>query len=83
MARGMNASSGADVALASPASPDRGGTPDAKPVGLVYIAIAGASGTRVDRAQLAGLRATIKDRAGRQALNLLRLYLEGVVCANG
>ncbi|MGD1000134.1 MAG: competence/damage-inducible protein A [Candidatus Brocadiia bacterium] len=77
MARGMRATSGADVALGVTgiAGPD-GGTA-AKPVGLVYIALADAAGARVEEAHFRGTRQQIKDRAAKSGLNMLRLYLEG------
>jgi nicotinamide-nucleotide amidase len=83
MARGMRAASGADLALSVTgiAGPD-GGT-DAKPVGLVYMALADAAGARVEEARFRGTRQQIKDRASKSALNMLRLYLEGHKAKNG
>ncbi len=46
-----------------------------KPVGLVYIAISGAAGTRVFKNQFFGNRTEIKNRAAQTALDLLRLHL--------
>ena len=76
MAGGMRTTSGADIALAVTgiAGPD-GGTP-AKPVGLVYMALAGANGVHSEELRLAGDRIQIRDRAAKYALNMLRLCLE-------
>ena len=51
-----------------------GGT-DEKPVGLVYIGLAGPDSTEVHRHQLSGDRAKVRLRAARTALNHLRLEL--------
>jgi nicotinamide-nucleotide amidase len=51
-----------------------GGTPE-KPVGLVYIAVAGKDGTECYEHQFTGLRADNKLRAALTALNHLRRYL--------
>jgi nicotinamide-nucleotide amidase len=83
MARGMRATSGADLALSVTgiAGPD-GGTA-AKPVGLVYLALADAAGARVEETRFRGTRQQIKDRAAKSALNMLRLYLEGQTAPHG
>ncbi len=51
-----------------------GGTED-KPVGLVYTALAGPSGARVQRNVFPGDRATIRLRSALTALNMLRVEL--------
>jgi nicotinamide-nucleotide amidase len=83
MARGLRETSGADIALSATgiAGPD-GGTA-AKPVGLVYMALADAAGARVEETRWRGNRQQIKDRAAKSALNMLRLYLEGQTAQNG
>ena len=83
MARGLRATSGADIALSITgiAGPD-GGTA-AKPVGLVYIALADSAGARVEETRWRGNRQQIKDRAAKSGLNMLRLYLEGQTGQNG
>jgi len=48
-----------------------GGTPE-KPVGLVFIGLAGPSGTRVERHVFPGDREIIRRRSARAALDLLR-----------
>lgn len=47
-----------------------GGTPD-KPVGLVYVGIAGPAGTDVVRLDLRGTRVEIKEQTAETALHLL------------
>ena len=54
-----------------------GGTSE-KPVGLVYVALAGPQGTEVLRLNLLGDRSRIRQRASLAAINLLRLRLLGV-----
>ena len=72
MASGLRSRSGADIAVATTgiAGPD-GGTPE-KPVGLVYVACADRSGTLVERLQLSGTRARIRELASLRALDLVR-----------
>ena len=71
MAQGARARLGATIAAAVTgiAGPD-GGSPD-KPVGLVYVAIAGPQAVAVRRLQLAGDRAAIREGAARAALEWL------------
>jgi nicotinamide-nucleotide amidase len=51
-----------------------GGT-DKKPVGLVFMAVAGPKGTVVEERRFLGQRRHIKESASQAALNMLRLYL--------
>jgi nicotinamide-nucleotide amidase len=51
-----------------------GGTAD-KPVGLVYVALAGKGGTEVIRSQFPGTRDVIRVRASLMGLNMLRRKL--------
>ncbi|MBL8047189.1 MAG: competence/damage-inducible protein A [Chthonomonas sp.] len=53
-----------------------GGT-DAKPVGLVFLALASAEGTIVRELRLRGARNTVRERSAHAALNLVRLALLG------
>ena len=76
MAAGMRAMSGADITLAVTGIAGPTGATAAKPVGLVYVALATAASIRVEELRLAGNRKQIKDRAAKHALNMLRLYLE-------
>jgi nicotinamide-nucleotide amidase len=75
MARGCRQRAGVDhaVAVTGIAGPT-GGSPE-KPVGLVYIGLAGPDECRVERHQWSDHldRAAIRDRTTKAALNLLRL----------
>ena len=77
MALGARSRFGADLALSSTgiAGPD-GGSAE-KPVGLCYLGIASAEGTRSVRCVLGGNRQEITSRATAYALDLLRRHLQG------
>lgn len=77
MAQGARRQAGTDHAIATTgiAGPD-GGT-EAKPCGLVYIAIDSASGTRTSRHLFFGDRPRVRLRAAQTALNTLRCILDG------
>ena len=70
MASGVRALLGVDWALSTTgvAGPDK---QDDKPVGTVYIGIAGPSGVQVHRHSLAGDRASIREQACRAAVEAL------------
>ena len=75
MAEGARRAFGSDYAvgvtgIAGPA----GGTPE-KPVGLVYIAVAGPRGTAVTRNQFDGPREAVKEKTADAALTLLMEHL--------
>ena len=72
MAEGIRRTSGASYGLATTgiAGPD-GGTAE-RPVGLVYIAIAGKPETTVRELHLTGSRERIRNMASLYALDLLR-----------
>ncbi len=72
MAEGARRASGSDVgaALTGIAGPG-GGTPD-KPLGLVYLAVCDATGTRVRRAHFPGERWRVREQALKALLELLR-----------
>lgn len=75
MARGARIATGATwgVAITGVAGPD-GGTPD-KPVGLVWIAIAGPTGVTSATGVFRGDRASVRRRAQTSALHHLRVAL--------
>ena len=81
MAEGLRAAAGVTYALATTgiAGPD-GGTPE-KPVGLVYVALAGPGRTEVRKLCLSGDRARIRTAATLHALDLLRRSLLGLTGA--
>ncbi len=72
MAEGVRRLTGADYGIGTTgiAGPS-GGTPQ-KPVGLVYIAVASPTGTRVREHRFLGRRSEIKWRASQAALVMLR-----------
>jgi nicotinamide-nucleotide amidase len=78
MAAGVRERSGADVDVSTTGIAGPGGGSDAKPVGLVYIGLASAAGTSVERCKFVGDREVVKDRAAKTALNLLRLRLRTI-----
>lgn len=81
MAEGLRAAAGTTYALATTgiAGPD-GGTPE-KPVGLVYVALAGPGRTEVRKLLLSGDRTRIRTAATLHALDLLRRSLLGLTGA--
>jgi nicotinamide-nucleotide amidase len=64
------------IGITGIAGPD-GGT-DQKPVGLVYVALDGAAGTRVKRARFPGGRERVRFQATQVALEMLRRGLLGL-----
>lgn len=77
MARGAMDRSDADCAIAitGVAGPD-GGTP-AKPVGTVFIAAMAANSSDVRHFEFPGERATVRDRAVKASLQMLRFQMMG------
>ena len=75
MAQGIRRRVGADVGLAITGIAGPGGGTPTKPVGLVYLAVADARGSAVERARFYGDRAAIKGQAAQLALNVLRKRL--------
>jgi nicotinamide-nucleotide amidase len=81
MAKGVRARLGADYGLAITgiAGPE-GGTPS-KPVGLVYTALSGPSGTISMKNSFLGNRENIKFQSSQKALDMLRRHLLGLPAA--
>ncbi len=75
MAQGIRRCVGADVGLAITGIAGPGGGTPTKPVGLVYLAVADARGSVVERSRFHGDRVAIKGQAVQMALNLLRKRL--------
>lgn len=75
MAEGARRALGAEIAVATTgiAGPDGGSA--AKPVGLVYIALADARGAHCQEYRFGGSRTEIKERAAHAALDQLRRHL--------
>jgi nicotinamide-nucleotide amidase len=78
MAEGIRARAGASIgaAITGIAGPT-GGSPE-KPVGLVYLALAGAAGSRVRRAVFPGDRNRVQLQASLAALDMIRRGLQGL-----
>jgi nicotinamide-nucleotide amidase len=79
MAYGCRERSGTDLAISVTGIAGPGGGTPAKPVGLVYIGLAHASGCQVTEHRLGETltRDEIRDRAAKIALNRLRVHLIG------
>lgn len=77
MARGVRAWAATDFGLSTTGIAGPGGGSPAKPVGLVYTALAWDGGCEVARHLLAGGRQGIKRRAAARALDLMRRRLIG------
>jgi nicotinamide-nucleotide amidase len=76
MAEGVRRLTDSDYGLSVTgiAGPD-GGTPE-KPVGLVFVAVAGSTSTEVRQLNLGGGRDTIREASATLALDLLRKYVQ-------
>lgn len=72
MARGARRAFEADAAVAVTGIAGPGGGSKAKPVGLVYLAVAHGGGVIVRRRLFNGSRSAIKSRAAEAALGLVR-----------
>jgi nicotinamide-nucleotide amidase len=75
MARGVRESAGTDLGLSTTGIAGPSGGTDLKPVGLVYMALAGPQGCDVARHVLAGSRQAIKKCAAARALDMVRCFL--------
>ncbi len=76
MARGVRDAAGADYGLAVTGIAGPSGGTAAKPVGLVYCAIADAAGVRVERNLFLGDRNRVQDQAAQKILDMLRRTVE-------
>ena len=76
MAQGIRDKFASDIGIGITgiAGPDGGS--EAKPVGLVYLAIAGPHGVIVEEEHFSGQRGAIKTRAVNSSLDLLRRYIQ-------
>ncbi|HYJ12794.1 MAG TPA: CinA family protein [Thermomicrobiales bacterium] len=72
MAEGVRRLLGADLAVATTGIAGPAGGTARKPVGLVYIGLASASGTIVEKHVFPGSRAEVIEAATRRALELLQ-----------
>lgn len=81
MAEGARQRSGADYAIAVSGVAGPGGGTEDKPVGTVWLALAtpgnSPKGTTASLARLIGNRSSIRDRAAKCALQMIRLTLLG------
>ncbi|HHV61836.1 MAG TPA: competence/damage-inducible protein A [Firmicutes bacterium] len=75
MARGARRVGEADVGLSITGIAGPGGGSASKPVGLVYMALVSGSSAWSCRSIFPGERDEVRERAAKQALNMLRLYL--------
>lgn len=75
MAEGVRAAFGATYGVATTGISGPTGGSDEKPVGLVYLAVAGPDGTLVKESRLVPERLPHKHATAQAALNLLRLEL--------
>jgi PncC family amidohydrolase len=76
MAEGARRAFGADVAVATTGIAGPGGATERKPVGLVYIALAGPDGVTTEEFHFPGGRATVTDASTEAALLMLLRGLE-------
>ncbi|MDD4873146.1 MAG: CinA family protein [Kiritimatiellae bacterium] len=77
MALGLRRRFGVDIAVAVTGIAGPGGGSAAKPVGLVFIAVAGGGGKNlVRRFEFKGRRIAIKNTSSQAALELLRDFLK-------
>lgn len=78
MAEGVRIKSSTDVGLSITGIAGPGGGTIKKPVGLVYIAVAGNKKTECKEYRFKGARLKIKSESARAAINYLKDYLIGM-----
>lgn len=76
MAKGARKRFGADLAVGVTGIAGPGGGAADKPVGLVYIAVAGPNGRRVTRNLFSGSRREIKEQTAARALEMIWEHME-------
>lgn len=77
MADGARRNSGTDVGLSTTGFAGPTGGTKEKPIGLVFIGIAGADGVVSEKFNFSGGRLDVKRKAAEQALELLSRFLTG------
>ncbi|NLI93710.1 MAG: competence/damage-inducible protein A [Peptococcaceae bacterium] len=78
MAEGVRKALGADYGLSTTGIAGPGGGSGDKPVGLVYLALAGPNGTLVEKKLFSGNRESIRNMTVETGLNMLRLDLQNM-----
>ena len=71
MAEGVRKRFGSDYGVACTGIAGPGGGTELKPVGLVYIGVAGPNGTKVAKYNFSGDRLNVKTQTADKALSLL------------
>jgi nicotinamide-nucleotide amidase len=79
MAEGVRKNSDTDLGLSVTGIAGPGGGTAEKPVGLVFVAVSGGTGTRVEENRFIQDREVNKERSAYAALNLLRRFLLGSI----
>ncbi len=77
MAEGVRRAAGSDFGLAVTGIAGPSGGSVEKPVGLVFCAVADATGARVERSVFFGDRVQIQERSAQKTLDMLRRLLNG------
>ncbi len=75
MATGIRERAGTDIGLSVTGVAGPGGGTEQKPVGLVYIGLAGSRGVRTAEYRFLGDREQIRRRSAQMALDMVRRYL--------
>ena len=76
MAEGIRQRFGVDIGVGVTGIAGPGGGTEEKPVGLVYIAVAGPNGTVAEEERFTGQRSGIRTRTVNATLDLVRRYLQ-------